>query len=76
MTDAHEAAKAEFASFDTDGDGLLTADEIRGANEALGGRVSLEEIETFIDSADTDGDGRIALAEFAALLGGGRHEKG
>jgi Ca2+-binding EF-hand superfamily protein len=76
MTDAHEAAKAEFERFDTDGDGLLTAAEIRQANQALGGLGASEaEIEAFITSADSDGDGRIGLAEFAALVGGGRHEQ-
>ncbi|NRQ38973.1 EF-hand domain-containing protein [Nonomuraea sp. NN258] len=76
MSNADDAAKAEFDRFDTDGDGLLTADEIRRANEALGVQGASEaEVEAFIQSADRDGDGRIALAEFAALVGGGRHEK-
>ncbi|NBE93767.1 EF-hand domain-containing protein [Nonomuraea sp. KC401] len=76
MTSAHEAAKAEFQRFDADGDGLLTAAEIRQANEALGGQgVSESEIEAFIQSADNDGDGRIGLDEFVGLVGHGRHEK-
>jgi Ca2+-binding EF-hand superfamily protein len=76
MADAREAAKAEFERFDTDGDGLLTAAEIRQANQALGGLGASEsEIEAFITSADSDGDGRIGLEEFAALVGGGRHEQ-
>ncbi|MEU4573914.1 EF-hand domain-containing protein [Nonomuraea sp. ATR24] len=76
MTDAREAAKAEFTRFDADGDGLLTAEEIRKANDALGGLGASEaEIEAFIASADRDGDGRIGLEEFAGLVGGGRHEQ-
>ncbi|TDC10250.1 EF-hand domain-containing protein [Nonomuraea longispora] len=76
MTSAHEAAEAEFQRFDADGDGLLTAAEIRQANEALGGQgVSESEIEAFIQSADNDGDGRIGLDEFVGLVGHGRHEK-
>ncbi|GAB2908283.1 EF-hand domain-containing protein [Nonomuraea fastidiosa] len=76
MASAREAAEAEFRRFDTDGDGLLTADEIRKANEALGGQgVTESEIEAFIASADTDGDGSIKLEEFVALVGHGRHEK-
>ncbi|MEV0202885.1 EF-hand domain-containing protein [Nonomuraea sp. NPDC050691] len=76
MADAREAAKAEFERFDTDGDGLLTAAEIRQVNQALGGQgVTDEEVEAFIAAADSDGDGRIGLEEFVALLGGGRHEK-
>lgn len=76
MSDAIAAARAEFERFDSDGDGALTAAEIRQVNEALGGHgVSDEEVEAFIAAADTDGDGRIGLEEFVALVGGGRHEK-
>ncbi|MEV0592521.1 EF-hand domain-containing protein [Nonomuraea cavernae] len=76
MTDAREVAKAEFERFDSDGDGLLTSAEIRQVNLALGAQgATSEEIEAFIASADRDGDGRIGLEEFAALVGGGRHEK-
>ncbi|GAA2850924.1 EF-hand domain-containing protein [Nonomuraea rubra] len=76
MATAREAAEAEFRRFDTDGDGLLTADEIRKANEALGGQGASEsEVEAFIGSADSDGDGMIKLDEFVALVGHGRHEK-
>lgn len=76
MTSARDAAEAEFKRFDADGDGLLTAAEIRQANEALGGLGASEnEIEAFITSADSDGDGTIGLEEFVALVGHGRHEK-
>ncbi|MEV4564735.1 EF-hand domain-containing protein [Nonomuraea sp. NPDC049419] len=76
MASAREAAEAEFRRFDTDGDGLLTAEEIRKANEALGGQGASEsEIEAFVSSADSDGDGSIKLEEFIALVGHGRHEK-
>nr|SBO94336.1 hypothetical protein BN4615_P3852 [Nonomuraea gerenzanensis] len=76
MATAREAAEAEFNRFDTDGDGLLTADEIRQANQALGGQGAAEsEIEAFIASADSDGDGMVKLEEFVALVGHGRHEK-
>ncbi|MGW0803201.1 EF-hand domain-containing protein [Nonomuraea sp. NPDC002799] len=76
MTTGREAAEAEFRRFDTDGDGLLTAAEIRQANEALGGQGASEaEIEAFIQSADRDGDGTVGLDEFVGLVGHGRHEK-
>ncbi|MFI6597105.1 EF-hand domain-containing protein [Nonomuraea sp. NPDC050536] len=71
-----DAARAEFEKYDTDGDGVLTAAEIRQVNEALGDHgASAEEIEAFIASADRDGDGKVGLEEFVALVGGGRHEK-
>ncbi|WP_433441460.1 EF-hand domain-containing protein [Nonomuraea sp. CA-141351] len=76
MASAREAAEAEFRRFDTDGDGLLTAAEIRQANEALGGLGASEsEIEAFIKAADSDGDGTIGLEEFVGLVSHGRHEK-
>jgi Ca2+-binding EF-hand superfamily protein len=76
MTDTHDAARAEFERFDKDGDGLLTAAEIKQVNVALGPKgLSEAEIDVFVATADMDGDGRIGLEEFVALVGGGRHEQ-
>lgn len=75
MSEAREAAKAEFEKFDRDNDGVLIAEEVRQVNQALGTHaVTEQEIDAFIASADRDGDGRITLGEFLALVGGGRHE--
>jgi Ca2+-binding EF-hand superfamily protein len=75
MSDAREAAKAEFERFDSDHDGVLTADEVRQVNRVLGAHaVTDQEIDAFMASADRDGDGRITLDEFLGLIGGGRHE--
>jgi Ca2+-binding EF-hand superfamily protein len=75
MSDAREAAEAEFERFDSDHDGMLTADEVRQVNQVLGAHaVTDREIDAFIASADRDGDGRITRDEFLGLIGGGRHE--
>ncbi|WP_327086198.1 EF-hand domain-containing protein [Nonomuraea sp. NBC_01738] len=76
MSNVQNEAREEFARFDTDGDGVITAEEVRKVNEALGDHgLTAAEIEQFIESGDRDGDGRIGLEEFVALVGGGRHEK-
>ncbi|MFI6477708.1 EF-hand domain-containing protein [Nonomuraea sp. NPDC050663] len=76
MSDVQAAAKAEFERFDSDGDGRISAEEIRKVNEALGtDGLSDAEIEGAIGAADSDGDGLIGLDEFVALIGGGKHER-
>ncbi|MBB5082423.1 EF-hand domain-containing protein [Nonomuraea sp. NPDC050547] len=76
MSNIEAEAREEFARFDTDGDGVITVEEIRKVNEALGTHgLDHTEIELFIRSADKDGDGHIGLEEFVAMVGGGRHEK-
>lgn len=76
MDNIKDEAREEFARYDTDGNGLITPAEIRKVNEALGTHgLTAEEIEQVVKNADRDGDGRIALEEFIALVGGGRHER-
>ncbi|WP_157244331.1 EF-hand domain-containing protein [Nonomuraea typhae] len=76
MSNIEDEAREEFARFDTDGDGVITVEEIRQVNEALGTKgLDRAEIELFIKSADKNGDGHIGLEEFVAMVGGGRHEK-
>ncbi|GAA0945970.1 EF-hand domain-containing protein [Nonomuraea longicatena] len=76
MGNIADEVRAEFARFDSDGDGLITVEEIHRVNAALGTRgLDRNEIELFVRSADSDGDGRIGLEEFVELVGGGRHEK-
>ncbi|MEV0587923.1 EF-hand domain-containing protein [Nonomuraea sp. NPDC050310] len=76
MSDVRDAARAEFERFDVDGNGRISAAEIRQVNEALGADgLSDGEIEAAIAAADADGDGLIGLDEFVALVGGGKHEK-
>ncbi|MFI6326397.1 EF-hand domain-containing protein [Nonomuraea sp. NPDC050556] len=76
MSNVADEAREEFARFDTDGDGLITPDEIRKVNRALGTKgLNDSEIDAMIKIADQDGDGLIRLEEFVALVGGGKHEK-
>lgn len=57
-----QRSKAAFSKFDVDGDGYITTSELQIATGLKGS------IETILDEADTDGDGRISLPEFQKLL--------
>lgn len=67
-----------FAAFDKDGDGKVSASELRGCMAAALGEenVSLEEAAAALAAADADGDGLLDPAEFArlGLLGAGAEE--
>ena len=58
-----------FKMFDLDGDGLITADELVSVLAELGEDVTPDEAAARIRKGDTDGDGRIGLAEFQAMMG-------
>ena len=60
--------RALFASLDQNGDGRVSAAELRGCMRAtLGEDVPAEEAEALVASADADGDGLLCEAEFLEL---------
>ncbi|CAI5463341.1 unnamed protein product [Closterium sp. Yama58-4] len=68
---------AAFRSFDKNGDGYITPDELRemllriGAGEDNDdGDVSLAECERMIRRVDADGDGRVCFSEFVNMMSG------
>jgi Ca2+-binding EF-hand superfamily protein len=65
------AYETTFNLVDTDGDGLISADEMRSVMTALGEEMTAERAETVVQRIDTDGDGRISLEEFATFMDGG-----
>jgi Ca2+-binding EF-hand superfamily protein len=67
MTDTSEYATT-FALIDVDGDGLITAAELKKLMEALGGEVSDEVAAHAVEVLDTDGDGKVSLPELADYL--------
>ncbi len=61
--------QATFDLIDADGDGLITAVELKNLMSALGGEVSDEMAEHAVQVIDTDGDGLVSLPELADYLG-------
>jgi Ca2+-binding EF-hand superfamily protein len=67
MSDTSDYATT-FALIDVDGDGLITATELKSLMEALGGEVTDESAAHAVKVLDTDGDGLVSLEELAAYL--------
>jgi len=57
-----------FKAFDEDGDGKITAKEIRHVMKRLGEVVSKEDAEKMIAEADIDGDGALSYIEFVKMM--------
>merc|ERR1719453_2636587 len=55
---------AAFRTFDLDGNGQITKEEILGMQR--------EEVEQIIRDADVDGDGEIDFQEFVLMMSGGK----
>ncbi|GAB6897764.1 EF-hand domain-containing protein [Kineosporia succinea] len=61
--------KATFDLIDADGDGLITAVELKNLMTALGSEVSDEMAQHAVTVIDADGDGLVSLPELADYLG-------
>jgi len=57
-----------FKVFDKNGDGFISADELRSMMSSLGESLTDEEVNEMIDEADTDGDGQVNYQEFVRLM--------
>jgi hypothetical protein len=75
--EALEAARAAFAVFDVDGNGSLSAEELkeilrRPTGNKNGGSTALsdEEVASIIATFDVDGDGELQFEEFAVMFAG------
>ena len=57
--DTADEIREAFRVFDKDGNGFISADELRHIMGNLGEKMAEEEVEEMIQTADIDGDGKI-----------------
>lgn len=67
-SDPEQDMRDAFKVFDKNGDGVITATELRYVMTNLGEKMTDEEIDEMLREADTDGDGQIDYQEFVAMM--------
>lgn len=68
MEDTQESVKEAFKMFDKDGDGFITADELKYVMTNLGEKLTEQEADEMLREADTNGDGVINYEEFIVMM--------
>ena len=58
-TDSEEEIREAFRVFDKDGNGFISASELRHVMTNLGEKLTDEEVDEMIREADIDGDGQV-----------------
>jgi calmodulin len=66
--DAEEEMLEAFKVFDSDGNGMISSDELRQIMANLGEKLTNEEVEEMVKEADIDGDGQINYEEFVRMM--------
>merc|ERR1711933_625937 len=67
-TDTEEELIEAFKVFDRDGNGFISAAEVRHVMTNLGEKLTDEEVDEMIREADVDGDGQINYEEFVKMM--------
>ena len=67
-TESEEEMMHAFKVFNRDGDGFISAPELRLVMVNLGEKLTDEELDEMIREADVDGDGQINFEEFKRLM--------
>jgi calmodulin len=57
-----------FATFDKNGDGLVSIEELLTLMDEIGETLSRKEAEDALRRGDTDGDGQLSFDEFIAFM--------
>ena len=66
--DLKEKMTEMFRTFDLDGDGVITSEELRAVLEGAGDNLSQEQIQLIIRRYDHNQDGVVSLEEFLAIV--------
>ncbi len=67
-TDSEEEILEAFKVFDKDGNGYISAAELRHIMTNLGEKLTDEEVDEMIREADIDGDGQVNYEEFVKMM--------
>jgi calmodulin len=57
-----------FKTFDRNGDGFISAEELRSVMKSMGQQLSAKEVEDMVKAADQNGDGRVDYHEFVKMM--------
>merc|ERR1719355_49743 len=66
-TDTEEELIEAFKVFDRDGNGFISAAELRHVMTNLGEKLTDEDVDEMIREADVDGDGQVSYEEFVKM---------
>lgn len=67
-SDSEEELREAFKVFDKDGNGFISAAELRHVMTNLGEKLTDEEVDEMIREADADGDGQVNYEEFVKMM--------
>ena len=66
--DSEEETREAFRVFDKDGNGFISAEELRHVMTDLGEKLSDAEVDDMIKEVDIDGDGHVNYEEFITMM--------
>ena len=67
-SEAEDELREIFRVFDEDGDGYISAVELKHVMRNLGEKLRDEDVKKMIEEADMDGDGKLNYEEFAKMM--------